>query len=363
MAEFNEFIMNFVWPVTFITAAISILIFFTLIILRFFKDYASAKRAIRKKEIRQQLLVHIANPLKNLKKDIVNTENDMSIIAEIAPDLLRVLKGTSYDDLLKSFEEIGFYDWILKKIKGRNKADKFKSISLIANWSNNQVKQELIALLNDKNILVQYTAIEALAHTRDVSLFPKIIEILKKQKGFSTLLICNVFQKFNSNISKMLIEQIEDKDIPIYIKIPAFMTLIKNGAPEQITKIAMSLYNHENNELRALAYLGLSESRETVPKEILQAGFKDDDWRVRQYVTRCAAHSTPPPVEMLGHLLNDENWFVGFSSGKELYDLGSIGQKFLETIANQKDGIASHRAASILAEYNSKNYGGAYGMA
>lgn len=362
MPSFNEIVSSYVWPVTLISCALSLTVFFTLVGLRFFRDRIKDRKLTRQKEIQQQLLVHLSNPLKDLRNTLLKTEKDMERVAEVVPTLLRTLKGGSYQRLLDSLKEIGLYEWALKKLHNRNRPRKIAAINLIAHWLDKRVKQELIDLLKDNHPLVQYAAVEALAHTKDTTLLPVIIRVFKRQKNISVPLMSDVFQRFGNNISEQLASYIKQKNIPLRIKIALLMALIQTDSIEQIISAATALCHHKNDELRALAYLALFEAKEPVDASLLKSGMCDSDWRVRQYTASCASHCSPLPAEILRTLLKDENWLVGLRSGQILLTNGTVGRKLLETLA-KKDDLSAARAKMILSEYRDSSWEDAHGMA
>jgi HEAT repeat protein len=337
-------------------------IFFTLILIRFFKDRINDKKILRKKEIEQQLFIHLAKPLKDLKTVLLKTDEDMRLVAEIAPRLLRTLKGNSYKSLLDSLQSIELYEWALVKLRSRSPSRKVAAINLIAHWSNKHVKQELKALLRDDHPLVQRAAVDALAFTRDTSIVPTIIKEFERQGNFSIPLMSDVFQKFGRDISKQLSVLLASKDVPAKIKISALMALTKIGDTAEIMTTASSLCCHIDNELRALAYLAISGTGESIAVEIMQSGANDNDWRVRQFVAKCAGNCEPLPAEILSKLLKDENWLVALHSGQVLIASGVLGRKILETIAKKND-LSAGRARMILAEHGHTQHGTSDGLA
>lgn len=362
MPSFHDIVSSYVWPVTFSAAALSLAIFFTLVGLRFFKDHFKDKKLARQKEIEKQLLIHLSNPLKDLKNTLLKTEGDLELVAKIVPTLLRTLKGGSYLRLLESLKEIGLYEWALKKLHSRNRTRKIAAINLIAHWPDKRVKQKLKALLKDNHALVKYAAVEALSNTKDTTLLPAIVKEFKQQKSFSVPLMSDVFQKFGSYISSQLAGYIKAKNTTLRIKTSALIALIQTGDSELIVTVATPLCRHKNNKLRAIAYLALSESKEPVDLELLKLGMHDVDWRVRQYTASCSKHCDPLPAEVLSTLLQDENWLVALRSGQVLLTSGVIGKKLLETLA-QRDDISAARAKMILSEHNNSDQGGIHGLA
>lgn len=360
MPSFDTLVDQYIWSVTLISALVSLGIFLVLVIFRFFYDRIKDQRILRKKKLQQQLLIHLANPLRDLKGALLKDRMDMELVAEIAPSLLRTLKGSSYQRLLDSLESIGLYEWALKKLHSKNRPQKISAINLIAHWPNKRVKQKLKTLLKDKHSLVQYAAMEALAQTQDEKMLPAIIKEFKKQKSFSNLLMADIFQKFGSAISAKLSDYLKAKNTPVHIKIPAMISLTRMENANLFYNTALNLCEHKDSELRAMAYYALSESGEPIDKGLLEKGMRDADWRVRQYTASCAVYARPLPAEILIELLQDKNWLVGLRAGQAMCSAGLAGITLLKTLANQ-DSVPGNRARMILAEQLQR--GDAHGMA
>lgn len=361
MPSFNVIIDQYIWSVTFFSALTSLAIFSLLILLRFFSDKKKQHSLARRKKIRQLLFIHLSNPLKDLKQALLQSSADLQLVAEEAPAILRTLKGNSYQKLLDCLQSIGLYDWALKRLQGRNRQGKISASHLMAHWPTTDVQQQLKTLLKDDHPLVRYAAIEALAQARDAKLLPIIIHEFKKPNNFSAPLMTNVLQKFGANVAAKLVDYLSARDIPVHLKIPILMALIYTDDNFSTHKAALSLYNHENDELRALAYHGLAKCNKSIAKQVLEAGARDHDWRIRQYTVACATYSDHLPADILSKLLKDDNWLVGFRSGQVLHESGPAGIKLLEIMA-KKETLDGRRARMVLAEQKTAG-GGIHGVA
>lgn len=354
--------MHYVWPTTISIGVISLSTFFTLVFIRYFRDRNKEKAINRKKELERLLLTHLSNPLKDLKSALLKTHKDMALVAQISPAMLRTLKGNSYQRLLDSLHDVGLYDWAFERLHKKNRLQKIEAIKLVAYWPDKPIKREFKTLLENKHPLVRQAALIALADTKDTSMLPIIIQAFIQKSDFSAPLMSNLFQKFGAEISKQLTTLITSPNIPVRVKIPALMALVKTEDTEQIVLAATLLCWHNDDELRAMAYLAMSETGEPMASNLIQSGAKDGDWRLRQSVASCAANCNPLPAAILTELLRDKNWLVGLRSGQVLFASGILGRKLLETIANGTH-LGSERAKMILSEHAHKENGEEDGMA
>lgn len=357
MFWFEHIVDKFVWPITVGAGLVSIAIFFTLTLVRFFYDHAKDNRAQRKREIESALLIHLSNPLKDVRKTILKSNKDLILIAEVSPKLIRNLKGKSKEQLLDTLKELGLYDWLIEKLNSRSRRVRISAVTLAGNWPEKRVKQRLKALLKDSHPLIKYAAVEALAQTEDTKLLPAIIREFRRQQVFSYPLMCDVFQHFGAAITKDLVKIAKTKKASRRIKKAALLSLAEIGDSKAIHEAAVPLCKHSDDELRAIAYYALSMSQEALPPKLLALGEKDSYWKVRQFLAECAGYISPLPADTLMDLLKDPNWLVGMQAAKALYDSGRTGRQLLELVAKtaSQEGL---RAQMMIAER-----GGSYGVA
>ena len=340
----------YIWPVTMYVGIVSTSIFFLIIITRFINDRKENIKEQRKEELRNILLTHIHNPLKDLKRILLKEKKDLDFIAELAPELLHNLKGDSYQLLLKSLKDLGLYNWLRRSFISNNKTRRLSAVLLSFHWPDELIKNHLKHLLKDSQLPIRRATLEALASTKDTKLFPLIILTLKNNKDFSYPLICDVFQKFGPDIANYLVTITQHKTVSLNLKMAALMALGETNDIENINKAALPLCKDSQNTLRALAFHVISKSKKVIPDDILKQGTQDTYWQVRLYAAECAANSIPIPFQILKDLLQDENWLVGLQAAKVLFDANESGKKILYITSKHKDTIAGQRAEMILAE-------------
>lgn len=343
------FVEHYIWKITAISTAFSFMVFLALMLYKCLTYPRLEQERLRKQEIRKNLLIHLSSPLKNIKKIIIKSFSDLMLTAELAPSILQNLKGNSYNQLLDTFETVDVFEWAFRTLDSSDAKKKVIAINLIAHYQNKETKEKLKSLLMDQNEFVQHASMEALAHSQDKKLLPMIINKFKSQESLSPLLMADIFQKFGKDISNELASHLKSSRMPNRIKIAMIMALMHIGDKNLVHEVALKLYNSQNKDLRALAFNALAESKQIVDMKILLYGAKDQDWRVRQYVARCAVHLDPIPLDILDILIKDENWLVAMHSGQTLLKSGPGGIKLLELLTKQ-DSIAGGRAKMILDE-------------
>jgi HEAT repeat protein len=350
MPSLHEFItVDDVWGIVYYAVSVSLILFNTIVILRFFRDRKIKKNKIRTAEIKKLLLIHLVNPLQDLKFVLMKDLNDMKLLAEIVPEILKTLKGNSYQNLLDSLKGVGLYDWIKKNLVKKNKSKSIAAIRLAIHWPDEEIKNIVRKVVCEKKGLVQHAAVESLSHMKDIESFPIILDVFKQGKNFSFPLMCDVFLNFGKEASKELISIIKSPDVSVKVKEPALMAFGKIGDMKEIGEVAIPLCADENNDIRAFAFLALSNSGLSLPLALLEKGKNDEYWRVRQCVAECLGNAPSTPLEMLMELLGDENWLVGLQSGKALFKLGDKGKNVLKIIS-KKRSLSGQRAQMLLSE-------------
>lgn len=351
----HEIIVIYIWPATVIVGVIATLVFVLTISLRFFSDRRNNINKKRKMEMGGVLLTHIYNPLHNLRAVLIKKKKDIDLLAELAPELLHTLKGSSYEDLLNSLKDVGLYDWLKVSFNSKDNVRRLSAAFLAAHWPEEEIKNELVLLLKDEQAPVRHAALESLAYTQDIKLFPVIVNELKTNQLFSYPLICDVFQKFDSSIAPELVNITQDKDSSLNIRMAALMALGEMGDIENINKAAIPLCSSEQDIIRALAFRVIAKSGKSVSDDLLEKGARDAYWQARLYVADCAANTLPVPLNILNYLLKDKNWLVGLQAAKVLFSTGDAGKKLLYIISKHKDTISGQRADMILAEEGEVN--------
>lgn len=342
---------SFVFNSSLFIALVSAVIFCVLIILRFFRDKEDIKRRKQRNELKKKVFLYLNNPTSDLKNSLTESHYDVSILAEIANDLLRNLKGKSYLTLLELMSEAGIYDYIRRNLFSDDRAKYTSVINISSHLAGAEIKQRLIDLLEDDNYLVRYTVAEALAYTHDSNLLPIIIKKFSKEEDLSYMMIANIFDIFGDKVVDIMSDLLNKRQASSRLKMAALMILAKHFNTKEIHQASESLYRSKDHALRAMLFYALAEARVEADIKILTKGKKDKDWQVRQNVARCSRYSFPESAQILTDLLKDKNWLVGLQAAKSLAVVGKPGQRILSLIA-ENNSMEGSRAKMIMAENN-----------
>lgn len=340
---------NLVLYATILFSIASIVIFNLLILLRFLRDRRKKIRQKCKDEMKRKIFLYLNNPAEDLKRNLTKSRFEVSVLVELADELLRNLKGKSYVLLLEIFSDAGIYGYIRYKLFSKSRRKYASVINIASHLAGDEIKQRLIDLLEDNNDSIRYSAAESLAYTHDVKLLPIIIKKFAGEKTLSHLMIANIFDIFGEKIVTEMMALIKNKKTGNHLKKAALLALAKHSNAKEIAEAVPLLCNDKNDDLRASAFLALADAKVETDIKLLEKGRKDKSWQVRQNVARCAIYNFPHSTKILADLLKDKNWLVALQAAKSMIAAGLQGRELLNLIA-QKKSFDGARARMILAE-------------
>ena len=327
----------------------SSVVFALLIVARLVSDSRARHEAAFAARTRQRLLVHLSNPLSDPRKAILIDRNSIISVAKIAPSLLRIQKGASFDRILDTLGKIGVKEYCLNRVSSRRATARIESIRLLAYWHSSEVKSQIASCMQDKNRDVRLAAVDALASAQDAAYFPEILQAFCNTNTFSTPLITDALTKLGPSISPTLITVVADEAIPTRVRVAGLIALCGSATPRGLYNVALDLTLHQDADLRATAFATLFKLGYHVPLERLSSGKSDRDWRVRQSVADLTQNMPHLPMEILVDLLDDENWLVALRAGQILASAGPGGRKILHQMSSGTDEKAA-RARLVIGE-------------
>jgi CheY-like chemotaxis protein len=81
--------LSMLWHIVIGASLVSLVIFMGLIAVRFVSDMRKARRCARINRMEQHLLIHLENPLKDIRSILIHDERELVLLAELAISLLR----------------------------------------------------------------------------------------------------------------------------------------------------------------------------------------------------------------------------------------------------------------------------------
>jgi hypothetical protein len=347
MINFEHFIEMYLYPVTLISGAVSFYIFSVLIAIRLYRRQKEKREEKKYQEIKDKILFHLTNPLKDLERILLERPDDCFLIAKIGVHLLRNLKGEAYTNLKQALESVGIYKLAFNKLS-TNK-EKMTAIELVAHWNREEVKDKLHHLLETGENQVKMAALESLAYLRDEKTLEKIIKNFAIVPVRSHLILSQIFQYFGTVAEKYMKQILEDSGAHLILKKAAILTLMKLRSNQIILDAVKKLSQNEDKEFKRLLFYALAKGNEKVPLEIIEREMKSDDWKIRQSIAMCASHSLPLPVKIIYKFMEDENWLVSLSCGEALHKSEIAGYNLLKVMSTKND-LGGRRSRAILEE-------------
>lgn len=345
------FSLDTVWQVTLVLLAVSLAIFFALLVIRFFADAREGLLAQRQKTMETALIIHLSTPLKNLSATLVNSKKDFPVLMEAASRLLRVQRGESQTQLLRALMETGLYPWLLRQLKNGSPARRIKAISLLVYWPTDEVGRALLRTLHGTNFTVSLAALEGLAEIGDQRYHADIVAFVLAYQQIKENIIYDVFKRSGSPLLPSLMQLSSNREIRVPVRLAAILALGESAEPQAIESAILPLCRDGDAQIRAAACLIVQRAGLSVPEELLTQLYSDADWRVRQQAAALLVQVEPTPVEKIVRLLGDDNWLVALSVARALQSLGDNGRRLLSMLARTQS-VAGQRARQFLHEGN-----------
>ncbi len=338
-----------IWELCFYFCYFTLLLFYCLVLVRFFRSDIEKRRNRQMAFMRKEILINLNKPLKNIKIRLVQKEKDLFVLADVVGDLLKNLKGDSRKSVLKMLENIGFYDWLVKKLRNGD-IDRFVAINILRYWiDNKEVKNLLFNLLrNSSSRIAKVSIASSLCGSHDDKMIAKVLEYLQRDKDISFLLLTMVIESIEGEKYNGINKILSKSDFSIDIKMAA-LNAVSGDFSSTDMNLVVKYCKHQDPRVRILAYNALSKGRTEVPIDVLYDGARDSEYRVRKYTARIACYNAPESLRILSDLIDDESWVVGLEAAKSMFSCGKQGIILLKKFS-ESYSIRGKRAQMLLME-------------
>ena len=337
------------WRVTGSCLLVALGIFGMLILLRLFDDRRTDRRARRQNEMTAALVVHLAQPLKDLRPVLLRHRGEYSVLAEAAARLLRLQKGKAHERLLQAFTDVGLYAWLRERLERGAARQRIQAIALLAHWPAAETTELLLRAMRGRHPTVALAALETLAATGNAAFLPPILDFVRSRDELAEKVLYDIFRNYAGTATAELGQLVQAADAAPPLRVAAAMAIAEAAGTEPVQRYLLPLCEHPEPRLRALAFAALKRVSAALPAPLLAAAAADPDWRVRQQVAGLIVNQTPVAADRLFKLLGDENWLVALATAQSLRYLGEGGRRLLTMFANTHS-LAGDRAKKILAE-------------
>lgn len=359
-----------IWFASLALAAASLGTMFVLIVRRMVIDRFARFRKARQKALRGLVFEYIENPQEG--RDLIDhlTEDDRRDIRDMLEDLVRMVRGTARDNLLRMVSELGscelFCDilesggsnrpshtgavpvnWFLPRGWG-NEEHRLRAVAALALFNTPRAVGALTVGLTDRSPRVRLAAAQALVDAEAEGSVRALIRHLDIGDEIRSRALREIFRDLASRRSAEMLELL-DEEVSDTVKVLALYGLAgtRNPAllPAIIAQTASPAVDVRAEAVRALAMIGHPDAAPTV-----LARLADESWVVRAQAAICAGTiGLVETIPVLISLLADAEWWVRFRAARALAQIGGEGRRALERVAAEP-GSARDIAATVLAE-------------
>ena len=217
---------------------------------------------------------------------------------------------------------------------------------------NNVIVPPLLRALEDKELMVRFSAAHSLAKIKATEAIVPILEKIALPARWPIERTIEIFIEMNSDAVDTLLEYLSFPGAKPDSKIYAISALGLQHTPKAVPAILAHL-NHSNKEIRihcarALGNIGSSEACPALCETM-----HDSEWEVRAACARSLGilkvkNALPFLLEGLG----DPAWWVRYNSADSLAELGDEGVKALKEAFSHNDKFARNISRQVLQERN-----------
>ncbi|MFA5959621.1 MAG: HEAT repeat domain-containing protein [Tatlockia sp.] len=202
-------------------------------------------------------------------------------------------------------------------------------------------------LLQDDALIVSIHAAQLGVDSGDSMLVNYMITIFAKGRHLQQSFFSQVLNLKHCDISDIVVERIREEDNP-YVKLFCYRLMSRMGCSKWINTIKDDLET-EAIDLKVGVLDYLCFCTDPQKNALLYANATSSAWVVRAAVAKALSTvHTRESIELLSHLLTDNEWWVRINSANSLYQLGDAGIAVLEAQSPAQDKFAYETAQKVL---------------
>jgi hypothetical protein len=274
---------------------------------------------------------------------------DILLICDLGLDMLRPLRGEDAARIVRLLEAWPIRAHIKRMLKKGRRGARIRMLTLLAHFSD----QETLAFLREwagaVDFYVQLAALRSLAARQAVEALPEILAHLARAKRQNITMLADVLRRFGEPALEMLTALAADRQAQPEVRLAAIRALDAIGALEAVPAL-IKLAADPLTDIRAESIAALGQLGDPAAEAAVCHALSDREEAVRVRAARAAGRlHLRSAAPLLAALLSDGSWWVRFRSAEALYEMGAIGQSFLQTRSKEADQ-AAHIAAELLSE-------------
>jgi HEAT repeat protein len=276
------------------------------------------------------------------------TNSDIMLVCDQALNMLRPLRGEDAARIVHLLEMWPVRAHITRMLAKGRRGARIRMLTLLAHFSDAETLALLKQSIGDPDFYVQLAALRSLAARKAIEALPQILAQLEHARRQNTAMLADVLRRFDEPAIEMLIQLAIGAAQP-EVRLAAIRAMDAIGSlqavPALISLAADPLADIRAESIAALGHLGDMSAEPAVFHALSD---KEEAVRVRAAKAAGRLHlRTASPL--LAAMLSDTSWWVRYRAAEALYQMGAIGQSFLQTRSRETD-LAAHTAAQLLAE-------------
>jgi len=349
LASFEEPLLQSLWRASLILAAGALLIGLMLVARRHYENYRDRKREIRRTELERVFWGALGAAIRISPECLPTIQrDDVMLICDLALNILRPLRGEEAERIITLVEVWPVRAHVKQVLARGRRSERIRMLTLLSRFDDAESLATLEQWMSNDDFYVQLAALRSLAARNATHALPKILENLVFSKRQNTTMLADVLRRFGEPALKMLASLASGVAQP-EIRLAAIKALEAIGSLQAVPAL-IKLAADPLVDIRAQAVAALGHLNDVRAEQCVIAALHDQDEAVRVRAAKAAGRlqlRMASPV--LAAMLADPSWWVRYRAAEALYQMGTIGQSFLQTRSKEADQ-AAHMAAQLLGE-------------
>lgn len=313
-------------------------------------DQRKARDADRAARVRSFLYAAIKSPvmpeLETLPKV---TQSDYPAIMGAALDILRNIRGADSARVIDVLRLGNLEAFLRRTARSGLRGQRIQAISLLGYVETPENIDCLVACADDRNIYVQMAALRALARFRGKDRVNEVVEVLRKTRSGSSILLTEILSRFGPDAVPALL-RLAARESATQVRVAAVKAVGLIGERSSAAAVA-NLFGDETSAVRTAAVEALARLGDIRFSDLFLERMTDPDPAVRAAAIQAVGKlNLRQALAPLSRALDESAWQVRFLAAEALVELGAPGRAILRARERGAPGVGSQIAHQMLGQ-------------
>lgn len=325
-------VLDLLWQISVSLASASTVIMLVLVLRRYMLNRLQARRQVKRKMLIREVVAYLETGDEAGIKRAVGRANASLLLAEVAAELFRLVRGNDADRLVSLLETSGSIDCLVSLCRHRQADKRLSAVETLTFLPGQVALGTLDERLGDPEPDIRLAAAIGLAQRGSVASVGALIDRLLIGEDEASPLFLTLFRALSPRYNAELIALL-DADIAEPVRVLILDALGLSG-DYGVLPALIGAAGHPGFEVRAAAMRGLSRLDHPRGRRAIVECLSDGDWRVRLQAAACCGQlGLTEAVEAIVGLLSDLQWWVRYRAAEALVRLGPAGRAALDAAA------------------------------